>query len=225
MIRIGKSFHWRWLLYFLIFGVWSLWLVQQRVNSFGNYIVDDCLHDIKGQRPVVLVLGAAVYENNQVSPVFADRLETAFELYQAGLVRKILVSGDHGHPLYDEVNAGKDYLLAKGVLPADIFLDHAGLDTYDSIYRAKKLFQVQSFLISTQDFHLYRSLYIAKRLNLDAYGCRADKRFYQNIKQMEQREWLAKIKAWLDINLGSEPRFSGDIFDLEGDGRQTWDKL
>lgn len=218
----GKYIKWRWFLYLAIFGFWSLWLIQQRVDSFDNYIVDDCLHDIKGQRVAVLVLGAAVYGDKQVSPIFADRLDTAIELYEAGLVQKIIVSGDHGTVFYDEVGAGKDYLLKKDIPDQDIFLDHAGFDTYDSLYRAKQIFQTNSFLISTQDFHLSRALYIAKRLDLDAWGCRADKHFYQKIKTMKTREYFASIKAWLDVNLEAKPKFGGDTFDLSGDGRQTW---
>ena len=220
-----KQFFFRLFLYVLVFGLWSLWLLQQRVSSFSNYIVDDCLHDIKGQRPAVLVLGAAVYGGGDVSPVFADRLDTAIELYRAGLVRKILVSGDHGSAVYDEVNAAKDYLLARDIPAEDIFLDHAGFDTFDSLYRVKKIFQVDSFLVTTQDFHLPRALYIAKSLDLDAWGCRADKRFYKDIQQMKNREWLARVKAWLDVNLGVKPRFEGMSFDIEGDGRQTWDEI
>jgi len=213
----------RWLIYFLIFGVWSLWLIQQRVASYDNFIVDNCVADIKGQRPAVLVLGAKVDSQDNVSPVFADRLDTAVSLYKAGLVKKILISGDHGTAFYDEVNAGKEYLLEQNVAPEDIFLDHAGFDTFDSIYRAKNIFRLNSLLISTQDFHLSRSLYIAQRLDIDAWGCRADKRYYANIDYMKRREWLASIKAWLDINLGSRPKFLGRIIDINGDGHQTWD--
>jgi len=219
----GKYINIRWVLYFVLFGFWSLWLIQQRVASFDNYIVDNCLSDIKGQRPAVLVLGARVDGSENVSPVFADRLDTAVSLYKAGLVRKILVSGDHGTIFYDEVNAGKDYLLEKNVLPDDIFLDHAGFDTYDSIYRAKNVFHLDKMLVSTQDFHLSRALYIAKRLDIDAWGCRADQRYYANIKYMTRREWFASIKAWLDINLGASSKFLGPMIDIEGDGHQTWD--
>lgn len=218
-----KYYYLRWLVYFLVFGLWSLWLIQQRVNAFENYIVNDCLTDISAQRPAVLVLGAAVYDGNLISTVFADRLDTAINLYQAGLVRKIIVSGDHGRNGYDEVNAAKNYLLEKKIPAQDIFLDHAGFDTYDSIYRAKQIFKADTFLVVTQDFHLPRALYIAKRLDLDVWGCRADKRFYDNASYMEKREGLAKIKAWLDVNLGAKPRFSGVSFNLDDDGRQTWD--
>jgi vancomycin permeability regulator SanA len=220
---LGKYIKIRWLIYFLVFGIWALWLVQQKVASYDNFIVDNCVTDIKGQRLAVLVLGAKVDSSEQVSSVFADRLDMAVALYKAGLVKKILVSGDHGTAFYDEVNAGKDYLLAQNVLPEDIFLDHAGFDTFDSIYRAKNLFRLNSLLISTQDFHLSRSLYIAQRLDMDAWGCRADKRYYINIDYMKRREWLASIKAWLDINLGSRSKFFGMTIDINGDGHQTWD--
>jgi SanA protein len=220
-----KYFHWRWLIYILVFGFWSFWLLQQRVDSFDRYIVDDCLSDIKGQRPMVLVLGAAVQKNYQLSPIFADRLDTAIELYEAALVKKILVSGDHGDELYDEVNAAKNYLLAKGVPASDIFLDHAGFDTYDSLYRAKSIFAADAFLIVTQDFHLSRALFIAQRLDLQAWGCRADKRFYADAEHLKYREWLASVKAWLDVNLRSKPSFGGASFDLSGDGQMTWDEF
>lgn len=220
---LGRYIKIRWLVYFLIFALWSLWLIQQKVASYDNFIVENCIADIKGQRPAVLVLGAKVYSKEQVSPVFADRLDTAVDLYQAGLVKKILVSGDHGSAFYDEVNAGKDYLLDKNVAPEDIFLDHAGFDTFDSIYRAKNIFLLNSLLIATQDFHLSRALYISQHLDIDAWGCHADKRYYANIDYMKRREWLASIKAWLDINLGSKPKFLGLIIDIEGDGHQTWD--
>lgn len=220
---IKKSSYLRWSIYFLIFSIWTIWLIGQRVSAYDSYIVNDCLADIRLQRPAVLVLGAAVYQDEKISDIFADRLDTAIELYNAGLARKIIISGDHGKLAYDEVNAAKNYLLEKNIPAEDIFLDHAGFDTYDSVYRAKNIFQADSLLIVTQDFHLARALYIANRIDLDAWGCRADKRFYQNIDYMKNREKLAKVKAWLDVNLKSRPRFLGSLIDLNGDGRETWD--
>lgn len=220
-----KNSYFRWAMYLLFSSIWIFWLMGLRVASYDRFIVGDCLTDISGQRPAALVLGAAVYNNNAISPVFADRLDTAVELYEAGLVRKIIISGDHGRPTYDEVNTAKNYLIEKNVSTEDIFLDHAGFNTYNSMYRAQSVFQADSLLIVTQDFHLPRALYIANKLDIDAWGCRADKRFYANIKNMKNRERLAKVKAWLDVNLKVKPRFLGSSFDLEGDGRQTWDKL
>lgn len=220
---IKKSSYLRWSIYFLIFSVWTIWLIDQRVSAYDRYIVNDCLADIKLQRPAVLVLGAAVYQDDKISDVFADRLDTAIDIYQAGLVKKIIISGDHGKSGYDEVSVAKNYLLEKNIPAEDIFLDHAGFDTFDSVYRAKNIFQAESLLIVTQNFHLARALYIANRINLDAWGCRADRRFYQNIEYMKNREKLAKVKAWLDINLKSKPRFLGSLINLNGDGRETWD--
>lgn len=221
----NRNSYFRWAIYLLVFSIWVFWLMAFRVSSYDSFIVGDCLTDIKGQRPAALVLGAAVYNDNKISPVFADRLDSAIELFKAGLVRKIIVSGDHGKSNYDEVNTAKNYLLEKNIPSEDIFLDHAGFNTYSSVYRAHTIFQADSLLIVTQDFHLPRALYIANKLDIDAWGCRADKRFYTNIKNMKNREKLAKVKAWLDVNLRVKPKFLGSSFDLDGDGRQTWDKL
>lgn len=212
-------------MYLLFFSIWIFWLIGLRVSSYDRFIVGDCIADIRRERPAALVLGAAVYSDTVVSPVFADRLDTAIELYEAGLVKKIIVSGDHGRTTYDEVNVAKSYLSERNIPALDIFLDHAGFNTYNSMYRAKSVFQADSLLIVTQDFHLPRALYIANRLGIEAWGCQADKHEYAGIKNMENREKLASIKAWLDVNLGVKPKFLGSIFDLEGDGRQTWDKL
>ncbi len=225
MAKFNRNSYFRWSIYLIVFGFWIFWLIGLRVSAYDRFIVDDCLADIRNERPAALVLGAAVYSGNVPSPVFADRLDTAVELYQAGLVRKIIVSGDHGGPNYDEVNTAKDYLIGKDIPANDIFLDHAGFNTYNSMYRARNVFKADSLLIVTQDFHLARSLFIAKKLGVDAWGCRADRNFYMNIKNMKNREKLANIKAWLDVNLRVKPRFLGSSFDLEGDGRETWDKL
>lgn len=220
----GKNIKLRWIIYIVLFGAWSIWLVYQRVDSFGSYIVDDCLKDLDKTQQVALVLGAGVNGSNQVSQIFSDRLDTAAGLYKAGIVKKVIVSGDNGSVDYDETDAGKDYLLAQKIPAADIFLDYAGFDTFDSVYRAKNIFQADKVLIITQDFHLPRALYLAHRLDLEALGCRADKRFYINIKYLRRREYLASLKAWLDINLGAKPRFEGAKFDLTGNGQETWDQ-
>jgi len=113
------------------------------------------------------VLGAQVYSDGTPSPVLRDRLDYALVLYNSGKANKILVSGDHGTKGYDEVNVMKAYLMEKGVPREDIFMDHAGFDTYDSMHRAKSVFCVESLLISTQDFHIKRAIYIGRRLGID----------------------------------------------------------
>lgn len=175
------------------------------------------------QKDAALVLGARVYENGRMSDVFRDRAEVAVSFYEAEKVQKILVSGDHGTEEYDEVNAAKDFLLSEGVKPEDIFLDHAGFDTYDSVYRAKEIFGVESMVIATQDFHLPRALYIAEELGIDACGASSDLHEYRTESQMEFREIFARSKAWLDVFLKSKPKYLGEEILISGDGQATWD--
>lgn len=212
----------RWFLYLIIFGLWSVWLIHQRVDNFERFVVNDCLTEINTQRPAALILGAALKTNGEPDLLFADRLEAGAKLHQAGLVKKLIVSGRSNRLGQDEAIAGKDYLLSLGVAPQDIFVDRFGNNTYQSILRAKNTFNLDSFLIVSQDFHLPRALYLAQGLEVDAWGCRADKNYYPDYQDMEKREKMAKIKAWLDVNIGVKPRLSGIMVDIYDDGRQTW---
>jgi len=171
----------------------------------------------------VLVLGAAVYRNGEMSPVFHDRAATALEIYRSGKADKILVSGDHSRGNYDEVNAGKKFFLNNGVAGKDIFVDYAGFDTYSSVYRAKEIFQVDSMIISTQDFHLPRALYLAHSLGIEACGMSADKNNYDLGFRNVLRENSARIKAFWDVAMGTKPRFLGSQIPIGGDGRSSWD--
>lgn len=171
-----------------------------------------------------LVLGAGVWGKHQVSWIFRDRLNKATELYEAGKVQKILVSGDNGQEDYDEVTAAKNYLMAqKRVSAEDIFLDHAGFDTYDSIYRAREVFVADSYIIVTQDFHLPRALYIAQSLGLKAQGVSAgSQRDYAGGESWARREILANVKAIGEVITNARPKYLGKPFPLSGDGRETW---
>ena len=183
------------------------------------------IYDIKNapEKQVALVLGARVHENGRLSDMFRDRVDTAIDLYESGKVQKILVSGDHGTEEYDEVNAAKDYLISRGVEGKDIFLDHAGFDTYDSVYRAREIFQVESMIIVTQEYHLPRALYIADKLEVDSAGVRADLHTYGGQEGRDFREKFAVVKAWIDVTFGSEPRFLGESIPISGDGFASWD--
>ncbi len=170
----------------------------------------------------ILVLGARVYSNGSPSPVLQDRLDRAIELYRAGKAPKILVSGDHGTVEYDEVNAMLDYLLERGIPREDIFLDHAGFNTYDSIYRAKEIFKCDSIIISTQEFHMGRSLYIARRLGLDAYGVASANKAEYKMVYNYARESVARVKAVWDTDIARRlPRYLGDPIPITGDGTVT----
>lgn len=170
----------------------------------------------------ILVLGARVYENNTPSPVLKDRLEYAYSLYQAKKAPKIIVSGDHGTEGYDEVNTMLEYLLGKGVLREDIFLDHAGFDTYDSVYRAKEIFLCKSVIISTQDFHISRAVYVARAIGLEAYGAPCPDKAIYNMAYNNARETLARTKAIFDAEIFKRTsKYLGEPIPVWGDGSVT----
>ncbi len=187
-----------------------------------DYIYDNIEDASKAE--AALILGAKVYQQGTMSGMFQDRVDSAIELYKENKVEKILVSGDHGREDYDEVNTAKDYLLENGVGSKDIFLDHAGFDTYDSLYRAKDIFEVSSVIIITQNFHLPRAVYIGKELDMKTYGFSADKHLYAGIKYNELREVFGKVKAFLDISFHAKPKFLGEKIPITGDSRKSWDE-
>ncbi len=173
-----------------------------------------------------IVLGARVYSNGNASPVLMDRLDTAIELYQAGKVKKLLLTGDHGQTNYDEVNNMRKYVLSKGVPDVDIFMDHAGFSTYESMYRARDVFAVKKAVVVTQQFHLPRALYIARAMGLEVSGIVADKRDYVGMDYLELREFLARNKAFLQLHiLHSKPTYLGPVIPITGDGRLTQDQV
>lgn len=173
---------------------------------------------------VVIVPGASVLPSGKPSDVLADRLLTAVDVYHAQKAPKILVSGDHGTDGYDEVNAMRIYLLDAGIPADDIFLDHAGFDTYDTMYRAHAVFGVDRAIIATQTFHLPRALYIANRLGIDAYGVAAERQEYVKDDMFAMRERFANVKAYMDIFRNAAPTYTGEAIDISGDGRVTWDE-
>jgi len=168
-----------------------------------------------------MVLGAMVHGETP-SPVLEDRLLFAYELYKTGKAKKILVSGDHGREEYDEVNAMKQFLLDKEVPAEDIFMDHAGFNTYDSMYRAKEVFQVRTLIISTQKFHINRALYLAEKMGIEAYGYPSPDKDLYNMEVLNTREGLAKVKAFLDADiLKRKPKFGGEAIPISGSGLLT----
>lgn len=172
---------------------------------------------------VALVLGAKVNADGTPSDIYRDRIDVAIDLYNKGKVEKIVVSGDHGQKEYDEVDTAKAYILARGVPGDDIFLDHAGFDTYDSVYRLQYIFQAQSAVIVTQDYHLPRALFIARGLGVNAVGASADLHTYGGEEYRELREILADAKARLDVTLQAKPKYLGAVIPLSGSGQASWD--
>jgi SanA protein len=167
---------------------------------------------------VALVLGAQVRPDGTMSDMLADRVTVAARLYKAGKVDRVLVSGDHGRVGYDEPNTMKRALVQAGVPADDVFTDHAGFDTRDSVVRARNVFQVDSALIVTQGFHAPRAVWLAGRAGLDAHGVTADLRDYGRQGQKSQvRETLARVKAVGSATIARDPRFLGPPIPITGD--------
>ncbi len=169
----------------------------------------------------IIILGCLVKSSGEPSDMLSDRLERGVEIYDLGGAPKILMSGDHGRAEYDEVGAMKEYAVENGVPSEDVFLDHAGFSTYESMYRAKEIFGVKKAIIVTQGYHLYRALYIAKSLGIDAYGVASDQRTYVNQTFRDVREALARSKDMLYCAIKPAPTYLGEKISLDGDGNIT----
>jgi len=169
----------------------------------------------------ILVLGCLVKDNGIPSDMLADRLCRGVALYQMGVAPKLLMSGDHGREDYDEVAAMKRYAIDAGVDSAAVFMDHAGFSTYESVYRAKEIFQCKKILIVSQEYHLYRALYVAQELGLEAYGVGADYHNYRNQVSRDLREVLARVKDVGTAILRPLPTYMGDVIPISGNGDKT----
>lgn len=214
------------LILLMAIGVVTVLLINiSIVVKTSSYIHEDV--SAVPEEQVIIILGAYVRGDN-LSHVLKDRVEAGLELYDLGKSDKILLSGDHGQVEYDEVNSMRKYVLDDGrVSEEDVFLDHAGFDTYDSLYRAKEVFDVESAIIVTQDFHINRAVYIARELGIEAVGYSVSQDKYKTVLQAKwfARESLSRVKAFFDVVLKSEPTYLGEVVPITGDGRLSWDEF
>lgn len=176
-----------------------------------------------GDVDCILVLGCLVHSDGEPSDMLHDRLQRGVELYKAGAAPKLLMSGDHGRENYDEVAAMKQFAITEGIASEDVFMDHAGFSTYESIIRARDVFQAKKIIIVTQEYHLYRALYLAQKLGLEAYGVSSDYRSYSGQGGREMREILARVKDFAFSYLEPEPTYGGDAIPISGNGDLTND--
>ena len=172
----------------------------------------------------IIILGCGIYDDGSLSPMLRDRLLRGLELYNEGAAPKFLMSGDHGRKEYDEVNAMKQYAIDNGVLSENIFMDHAGFSTYESIYRAKEIFEAKKVIIVTQEYHLYRAMYIAEQFGMDVYGVPADLNEYAGQSMRDFREILARCKDFAMCIFKPKPTFLGEVIPISGNGDLTNDK-
>ena len=168
----------------------------------------------------IMVLGCGVWDGVP-SPLLEDRLKRGVEIFDLGAAPKILMSGDHGQKDYDEVNVMKQYALDAGIEETDIFMDHAGFSTYESMYRAVEIFGVKKMIIVTQKYHLSRAVYIANKLGIEAYGVASDYRSFSGQFSRDFREVLARVKDIGTTIFKPLPTYLGEAIPISGDGTAT----
>ena len=172
----------------------------------------------------ILVLGCGIHADGRPSDMLHDRLRMGVELYDLGAAPKLLMTGDHGREGYDEVDSMKTFAVEAGVASEHVFMDHAGFSTYESMYRARDIFQAKKIIIVTQGYHLYRALYIAESLGLEAYGVAADYRNYRGQAARDVREILARVKDFGTSMFQPKPTYLGEAIPIWGDGNLTNDE-
>lgn len=215
------------LLRILLVGIAALALILVGANAWvwarGSALERDSI-DALAPAPVAIVLGAGMRRDGEPSDALADRLEQALALYRAGKARKLLLSGDHGTPEYDETNGMRRWMVARGVPDADVFCDHAGFSTHDSLARARQVFGVERAIVVTQAFHLPRALYTAQACGIAAEGAPCDRRTYRGALWFALREAGSRVKALVQSGiLHLAPRVGGAPIDIRADGRASWD--
>ena len=212
--------------FFVLCGVFvlaTLAINGGMILAARKYVYTD--GDALPARTAILVLGSQT-RGIRLSPVLQDRVEAGISLMENRKGEKLLLSGDHGQLYYDEVNAMRLYVLvnAPSIQEEDIFMDHAGFNTWDSMYRARDVFEVRDLIIVTQKFHISRAVCIARSLGLDAvgYGINQERFAGNSLRFWRFREYFARVKAFFSIVLKPKPRYLGDKIPISGDGRATW---
>lgn len=213
------------LLALAILGTTAVFIINVHVKNIGGakIITPEQAAELEDV-DCIIVLGCKVNGDGVPSNMLYDRIRRGVELYQVGAAPKILMSGDHGTKEYDEVNTMKQYAIDMGVPSEDVFMDHAGFSTYETMYRARDVFSAQKVIIVTQEYHLYRALYIADKLGLEAYGVACDYRTYSGQTARDFREIFARCKDFCTAILQPKPTYLGDVIPIWGSGDLTNDE-
>lgn len=208
-----------------VVGLAVLLIVNVHIKAVGGKNIITAEQAAKLQNiDCIIVLGCQVKSDGSLSHMLRDRLIKGIALYNSGVAPKLLMSGDHGQKDYNEVGAMKNYAIAEGVPSEDVFMDHAGFSTYETVYRAKEIFGAKRVIIVTQRYHLHRALYIAEKLGLEAYGVPADLNVYAGQSMRNFREVLARNKDFLNCIFKPEPTYLGEAISVSGNGDITNDK-
>ncbi len=200
----------------------AVFAIDAYVRSEGDrYLVGQDQVPTLNNVDCILVLGCGVYSDGSPTPMLHDRLSEGIKLYKKGVAPKLLMSGDHGQVDYNEVGTMKQLAIDAGIPSEDVFMDHAGFSTYESMRRARDVFGAQKIVVVSQGYHLYRSLFLANRLGLEAYGVAADYRDYSGQTMRDLREIMARNKDFFSILTQPDPTFLGEAIDLRGNGDIT----
>ena len=202
-----------------IVAVFAVTNVVTIVGSKGSIVSAD--EASISSADAIVVLGASVFADGTPSGILQDRLDDGIALYFAGVAPKLIMSGDNGTESYNEVRVMKQYAIAQGVPSEDIFCDHAGFSTYESMYRAKYVFGCQRIVVATQTYHLYRALWSAKSLGMQATGVPSDYHEYQKQLQYDIREVPARTKDFFKALFRMPSTYVGDAISLDQDGDVT----
>lgn len=208
---------------FILIGIVVGLVLIFGINFYVIETTKDRIKDISEIKDVdaIVVLGASIREDGSLSLMLKDRLDTSFDAYNNNVSTKLIMSGDHTKKYYDEVTAMKNYAIENGIDSKVIYLDHAGISTYDSIYRMKHIFKLKKIAIVTQEYHLYRALYIADKLDIEAYGIDATKAIYRGQTYRDIREILARNKDFFKCIFKPKSTYTGDLVDINASGDLT----
>jgi vancomycin permeability regulator SanA len=191
-----------------LLGLSCIYLINWQIQSVTDAKLQTSITEIPVENlpRIAIVFGAKVWDDKSPSTVLYDRIVTAVELYRAGRVKKILMSGDNPTENYDEPTAMKETAIRLGVSETDVVLDFAGRRTYDTCYRAREIFEVKRAILVTQEFHQARALYLCNNLSVDSIGITADRRKYEGERYWKFREFFSRASAWYEMNfVSSEP--------------------
>lgn len=209
-----------------VFAVTSVFIFSVNMyvtrSTAGQIVEAEALKDTS-DIDCIIVLGCHVKSEGVPGRMLTDRLETGIALYEAGVAPKLLMSGDHGTVEYNEVGTMKKYAEEAGVPSEDIFMDHAGFSTYETVYRAKEIFGADKVVIVTQEYHMYRALYIANSFGVEAFGVSAPENEYAGQWYRDFREVLARVKDAGTSIIKPKPTYLGDKIPIDGDGNVTND--
>lgn len=228
-----KRFFLKLVLAVFVLGILGVLLVFSISSSVKNQTEEDIAYIVTGEVKInpaslhslqeldadcILVLGAGIKDEETPSDMLKDRLDVGIELYRQGLAPKLLLSGDNGQVEYNEIHVMLTYAKNAGVPAEDIFCDHAGFSTYDSMHRAGSIFEAEKVIVVTQEYHEYRALYIGKKLGLEVTGVASDQRKYFGQSYREAREMLARVKDFFKALVKSSPVLGGEAIPISGSG-------